>query len=507
MHISVVAALIFLDLGALGAPTQARPPPIAATSNSAPTFNAAVFQRNYDAIAFSGTNDCWDDDYSYNKTGVGNFTATVVNCQQIVYNTANMMEWTVNPGDVIRFIHEDCAFEVKNPFPPSLNPQPGPASFGNGDVIRAIEKLIERNQGNGRVDGIGTFTCPDLKDDVSTQTLEFYLNYNFALDGEASHGPDISARDSARIHSATTLFRKSDDEADTEHCWDYSFSSSENTTSDSPLVADCQQMLTNIAGDGDWMLGWKQTRQLVQYGTCAFTAENNYPGKGFVRVGNVDIIHVVSELIESNQTPEGRVGGAGYMNCSDIHKGNSDYLRFWLNRNDLSLAPEIPEDGGAVSAPQQSAETGLAARDSDAPAGEVLCKNDELWDQTSQVSMAALISDCEQMVRNIAGDGGWTIPVGLHRVITYQSCALNAEMDDLSIIKIGNGDLIRIITAMIEFYGNEYGWISAHGQMDCQGLGDSTISGVLVNVYLFNPNAHNNAQHTGNHTSANPDLS
>jgi len=489
MHIFFIAALTFFGLGALGAPTQASPLLIAAeefshvATNPARIFDATVFQRSGDAIVVTGTNDCWDFNYSYNTTGVSNWTATVANCQQIVLNYASNTEWTANPGDIFHFVYDDCHFSVQNPEPPSLNPQPGPASFGNGDVVHVIEKLIERNQGNGHVAGWGAMTCPDLEDDVSTQALKFYLGYNFALDDEVSDTSEVSARD-----SATTLFRKSDDEADTEHCWDYTISPAENTTSDSPLVADCEQMLTNIASDGDWMLGWRQTRQLVQYGTCAFTAENNYPGRGFVRVGNVDIIHVVSVLIDQNASPDGRVGGAGFMNCSDIHKGNSDYLMFWLNRNDLSLAPEIPEipgDGGDVSAPQQSAETGLAARDSDTLAGATTrhCNDDAFWGETS--SNSPLTADCQQMLRNIAGDGDWSVLQGSHRLIQYQSCAVNAYVEDPVIVMIGNSDLIRIGTAMIEAFADD-SKVGSHGEMWCDTVMEPSFT--KANIFLVNSN-------------------
>ncbi|KAK2758804.1 hypothetical protein FQN54_003496 [Arachnomyces sp. PD_36] len=97
-----------------------------------------------------------------------------------------------------------------------------------------------------------------------------------------------------------------------DYCGDSSF---ENQTSGgSPLVSDCQQIITNIAGGGDWSLGMFQ-RKIAEHGTCAFGAQVD----GTVsKVGNQDVIDLIQASIDQFQW-NGLVGAQGEMNCGYIY--------------------------------------------------------------------------------------------------------------------------------------------------------------------------------------------
>ncbi|KAJ5605485.1 hypothetical protein N7510_008266 [Penicillium lagena] len=96
----------------------------------------------------------------------------------------------------------------------------------------------------------------------------------------------------------------------------------DQTTGGSPTVSDCQQMIDNIADGGSWEVPDTAQRQLVQYGTCAFGAQQDSDG-GIIYVGNSDIIDLVTTAIDLFQW-EGLVGATGDMPCNIVGASTSN---------------------------------------------------------------------------------------------------------------------------------------------------------------------------------------
>ncbi|PPR05568.1 hypothetical protein CVT24_003234 [Panaeolus cyanescens] len=87
------------------------------------------------------------------------------------------------------------------------------------------------------------------------------------------------------------------------------------SSSASPLVKDCQQIVKNISGGGTWHVALLAQRQLVQYGTCAFGVQAGFSlGVTNFRVGNSDIIDLINDSIKKFQW-NGKVGAKGVMPC------------------------------------------------------------------------------------------------------------------------------------------------------------------------------------------------
>ncbi|KAK3181826.1 hypothetical protein K4F52_006893 [Lecanicillium sp. MT-2017a] len=83
-----------------------------------------------------------------------------------------------------------------------------------------------------------------------------------------------------------------------------------------------------------------------------------------------------------------------------------------------------------------------------------------------------LISDCQQIVRNIQGDGSWTIPCALrgeHTYATYGTCAMGAHctVEGANIAHIGNEDTIDLINDAINRFSFD-GKVGASGRMLCE---------------------------------------
>jgi hypothetical protein len=91
------------------------------------------------------------------------------------------------------------------------------------------------------------------------------------------------------------------------------------TSSASPLVTDCQQIVTNIAGtQGLWEVESaikNDQHQLVQFGTCAFGVTGTI-GTGDVdfNVGAQDIVDIINTSIQMFAS-NGLVGASGNMTC------------------------------------------------------------------------------------------------------------------------------------------------------------------------------------------------
>ncbi|PPR07959.1 hypothetical protein CVT24_002541 [Panaeolus cyanescens] len=83
----------------------------------------------------------------------------------------------------------------------------------------------------------------------------------------------------------------------------------------SPLVKDCQQIVRNISGSGTWTTPLWRQRKLVSYGTCAFGVEGVMPlGITGFKVGNSDIVDLINDSIKLFQW-KGKVGAKGEMRC------------------------------------------------------------------------------------------------------------------------------------------------------------------------------------------------
>jgi hypothetical protein len=90
------------------------------------------------------------------------------------------------------------------------------------------------------------------------------------------------------------------------------------TSDASPLVTDCQQIVTNIAGtQGSWEVeaAVGDQHQLVQFGTCAFGVTGT-TGTGDVdfHVGAQDIVDIITSSIQMFAS-NGLVGASGNMDC------------------------------------------------------------------------------------------------------------------------------------------------------------------------------------------------
>lgn len=95
-------------------------------------------------------------------------------------------------------------------------------------------------------------------------------------------------------------------------CTDYT--AIDQTTTGSPTVNDCLQIMYNIQGGGEWETEAINIDTLVSYGTCNFGVQKDSMNIEPFSVGNGDIITLMYVSIESWQW-YGLVGSAGTMEC------------------------------------------------------------------------------------------------------------------------------------------------------------------------------------------------
>jgi hypothetical protein len=70
------------------------------------------------------------------------------------------------------------------------------------------------------------------------------------------------------------------------------------------------------------------------------------------------------------------------------------------------------------------------------------------------------VSDCQQLARNIAGDGSWTVTTSEHRKLaSYGTCVFGAQCIQWAVAYIGNQDIIDLINDSI----TRYQWQSPGG--------------------------------------------
>jgi hypothetical protein len=89
------------------------------------------------------------------------------------------------------------------------------------------------------------------------------------------------------------------------------------TTDASPLVTDCQKIISNIGSQGTWEVEnfIEQQHQLVQFGTCAFGVKGTtINGNVNFSVGSQDIVDLINLSIQMF-TSNGKVGAGGDMQC------------------------------------------------------------------------------------------------------------------------------------------------------------------------------------------------
>lgn len=101
----------------------------------------------------------------------------------------------------------------------------------------------------------------------------------------------------------------------------------DQTSSASPLISDCQVLMSNIAGtNGEWTTGIGSQRNIATFGTCNFGVNNDgTTGDVTYHTGSQDIVTIITEAI-SQFGSNGVVGAKGTMQCSgNVNTQNVDW--------------------------------------------------------------------------------------------------------------------------------------------------------------------------------------
>ncbi|KAE8130935.1 putative necrosis-inducing factor-domain-containing protein [Aspergillus pseudotamarii] len=112
------------------------------------------------------------------------------------------------------------------------------------------------------------------------------------------------------------------------------------------------------------------------------------------------------------------------------------------------------------------------------------CGDSTFENQTSDAS--PLVSDCQQITRNIAGGGTWEVEDfgGQHQLVQYGTCAFGVTGDkSINGFYVGNSDIIDLINDSISRY-NWNGKVGSKGSMGCQSL-TGLMGGVTVTWGLY----------------------
>jgi len=104
------------------------------------------------------------------------------------------------------------------------------------------------------------------------------------------------------------------------YCINYTYQ--DNTSSASPLVSDCQQLVANIFPPGGWRTDQPGFRTISSYGTCSFGVKQDDSEIVIFNVGNQDVSTVIDYAISAYQW-FGLIGASGFMECDD-DSGNPD---------------------------------------------------------------------------------------------------------------------------------------------------------------------------------------
>lgn len=101
----------------------------------------------------------------------------------------------------------------------------------------------------------------------------------------------------------------------------------DETSSASPKVSDCNQIIKNIQGtSGTWTTGIGGQRSLASFGTCHFGVQNKgVTGDVTYFTGTQDIVNIITQAI-SQFAFNGLVGAKGYMNCGgDVNSQKAEW--------------------------------------------------------------------------------------------------------------------------------------------------------------------------------------
>lgn len=116
-------------------------------------------------------------------------------------------------------------------------------------------------------------------------------------------------------------------------CTKESWDEIDETTGASPEIDDCKVMMDNISGGGDWQVQPELLHhQIVQYGTCAFGLASNDIKFRKIKIGNGDIINMVTNSIR-NYGKDGKVGASGTIRCSVMGGTDSVDMRWNILHN------------------------------------------------------------------------------------------------------------------------------------------------------------------------------
>jgi len=446
---------------------------VQSTTDASPTTK--VFTRD------SNTAQCFDDWYSAeNRTNPA--SPKVADCQEMVRRISEIEEWHIKSGIVELATYESCAFDV--------NYIPGGVvlKISGSDIIRVVTQAIENNKSVNRIGVEGSFNCWDLSG-FNPGTMKFYIYANKGQTLAASSGasspqpttafsPATIACQSRSLPSAAELYPMvRGNSALLSRNVNISYCDSDkidenNTSGGSPLVADCRQMLSNIAKDGEWHV-LDGFHKLIEYGTCAFGFKNDML-LAVLKVGNGDIIRVVNRLIDEYEW-FGKVGGQGMFACDVLGAGVGD-AQWYVYHTDAQLSLGAPT--GTLSSWDHNItadETAISgSRPSAPPSSDVLnefCTDDD-WGYNNTADDAPLIVDCQQIVWNIHRDGEWRVAAGERQLVQYGSCAFGVRNIDPGIAKVGNGDITRIINIAIGTWGSgSTRKVAGDGAFSCKDLG------------------------------------
>jgi hypothetical protein len=175
---------------------------------------------------------------------------------------------------------------------------------------RAVRSYQANNNANGG--GVADPSAQSTFDDLFGQdyTTPGFINIPVCTPEMAATAVDASSTTSGEANYPCAVPPSPND------CGTSTFT---DATSDaSPLVTDCQQIVTNIAGtQGSWEVeaAVGDQHQLVQYGTCAFGVTGT-TGTGDVdfHVGAQDIVDIINSSIQMFAS-NGLVGASGNMAC------------------------------------------------------------------------------------------------------------------------------------------------------------------------------------------------
>lgn len=107
-----------------------------------------------------------------------------------------------------------------------------------------------------------------------------------------------------------------------QYCKDFTFKNNTHP-SHSPLITDCQAMITSVANNTIWHAHYEKNatmhddehhyyKKLIEHGTCAFGVHVDYDRHAIL--GKADVENVITEAI-GRFAMNGRIGAKGEMAC------------------------------------------------------------------------------------------------------------------------------------------------------------------------------------------------